>query len=322
MTTPLLDVRNLTVTFPAATGEVAAVNDMSFTLQPGRTLCLVGESGCGKSMTALSLLRLVPEPGRISAGSITFEGQNLLELDNDAMRSVRGHRIAMVFQEPMTSLNPVFRVGEQVAEALRLHLGMTKAGAIKRVIELFRLVGIPSPEQRVNDFPHQLSGGMRQRVMIAMALACEPRLLIADEPTTALDVTIQGQILHLLRQLATETGAAVLLITHDLGVVAETADDVAVMYAGRIVEQANVTQLFATPLHPYTQGLIHSAPQAHGRQNRLDAIPGTVPPLWALPEGCTFRDRCPHAFAKCSTPPPLMQQAQGHGVRCWLHEHA
>lgn len=322
MTMPLLDVRNLTVTFPAATGEVAAVNDMSFTLQPGRTLCLVGESGCGKSMTALSLLRLVPEPGRISAGSITFEGQNLLELDNDAMRSVRGHRIAMVFQEPMTSLNPVFRVGEQVAEALRLHLGMTKAGAIKRVIELFRLVGIPSPEQRVNDFPHQLSGGMRQRVMIAMALACEPRLLIADEPTTALDVTIQGQILHLLRQLATETGAAVLLITHDLGVVAETADDVAVMYAGRIVEQASVTQLFATPLHPYTQGLIHSAPQAHGRQNRLDAIPGTVPPLWALPEGCTFRDRCPHAFAKCSTPPPLMQQAQGHGVRCWLHEHA
>lgn len=322
MTTPLLDVRNLTVTFPAATGEVAAVNDMSFTLQPGRTLCLVGESGCGKSMTALSLLRLVPEPGRISKGSITFEGQNLLELDNDAMRSVRGHRIAMVFQEPMTSLNPVFRVGEQVAEALRLHLGMTKAGTLKRVTELFRLVGIPSPEQRVNDFPHQLSGGMRQRVMIAMALACEPRLLIADEPTTALDVTIQGQILHLLRQLATETGAAVLLITHDLGVVAETADDVAVMYAGHIVEQASVTQLFATPLHPYTQGLINSAPAAHGRQSRLDAIPGTVPPLWALPDGCTFRDRCPHAFAKCSTPPPLMQQAPGHCVRCWLHVHA
>ncbi|MGJ3524329.1 ABC transporter ATP-binding protein [Nitratidesulfovibrio sp. D1] len=342
----LLDVRDLTVEFPGraeADGQpgapLRAVAGISFSIEPGRTLCLVGESGCGKSMTALALLRLVPEPGRIAAGSVRLEGRDLLPLPEQDMRGVRGRSISMIFQEPMTSLNPVFRVGEQIAEGLRLHLGLSRSQAAARAVDLLRQVGIPSPELRARDFPHQMSGGMRQRVMIAMALACDPRLLIADEPTTALDVTIQRQILRLMRDLAARRGAAVLLITHDLGVVAETADHVAVMYAGRIMEYAPVGEFFARPLHPYAQGLMRSVPQAVSgpRAERLSAIPGTVPPLWALPSGCTFRDRCPHAFARCAEQePPLLAvppevepsamaaphpdgAAPAHGVRCWLH---
>ncbi len=329
----LLDVRGLTVEFPGradADGQpgapLRAVAGISFSIEPGRTLCLVGESGCGKSMTALALLRLVPEPGRIAAGSVRLEGRDLLPLPEQDMRGVRGRSISMIFQEPMTSLNPVFRVGEQIAEGLRLHLGLSRSRAAARAVDLLRQVGIPSPELRARDFPHQMSGGMRQRVMIAMALACDPRLLIADEPTTALDVTIQRQILRLMRD-------------HDLGVVAETADHVAVMYAGRIMEYAPVGEFFARPLHPYAQGLMRSVPQAVSgpRAERLSAIPGTVPPLWALPSGCTFRDRCPHAFARCAeqeppllaVPPQVEPSAMAapppdgatpaHGVRCWLH---
>ena len=341
---PLLDVRELTVEFPGRTGAggagdaadaapLRAVAGISFAIEPGKTLCLVGESGCGKSMTALALLRLVPEPGRIAAGSVRLEGRELLDLPEGDMRGVRGRSISMIFQEPMTSLNPVFRVGEQIAEGLRLHLGLSRSEAATRAVDLLRQVGIPSPELRTRDFPHLMSGGMRQRVMIAMALACDPRLLIADEPTTALDVTIQRQILRLMRELAARRGASVLLITHDLGVVAETADHVAVMYAGRIMEYAPVGEFFARPLHPYAVGLMHSVPQAVSgpRADRLSAIPGTVPPLWALPTGCTFRDRCPHAFARCGKEePPLLTPAraaegapnapsQAHGVRCWLH---
>ena len=341
---PLLDVRELTVAFPGRTGAggagdaadaapLRAVAGVSFAIEPGHTLCLVGESGCGKSMTALALLRLVPEPGRIASGSVRLEGRELLTLPEQDMRGVRGRSISMIFQEPMTSLNPVFRVGEQIAEGLRLHLGLSRSEAAARAVDLLRQVGIPSPELRARDFPHQMSGGMRQRVMIAMALACDPRLLIADEPTTALDVTIQRQILRLMRELAARRGASVLLITHDLGVVAETADHVAVMYAGRIMEYAPVGEFFARPLHPYAVGLMHSVPQAVSgpRADRLSAIPGTVPPLWALPTGCTFRDRCPHAFARCGKEePPLLTpdretgvlpHAAPHarGVRCWLH---
>ena len=257
---PLLQAEGVTVRFDACERPFDVVRDVSFTLHPGRTLCLVGESGCGKSMTALSLLRLIPEPGRLAAGRILFEGRDLAGLPESEMERVRGRDIGMIFQEPMTSLNPVIRVGEQVAEPLMRHLRLSKKAALAEAVELFRLVGIPAPDMRVRDYPHQLSGGMRQRVMIATALACKPRLLLADEPTTALDVTIQGQILALLGDLSRERGMGLLLITHDLGVVAEMADEVGVMYAGRIVERAPVRALFAEPLHPYTRGLIRSAP--------------------------------------------------------------
>lgn len=320
MSTALLEVQGLDVVFDTDAGPIHAVRDVSFTLTPGKTLCLVGESGCGKSMTALALLRLVPEPGRVTARRLTLGETDILSLDEKGMRTLRGHHMAMVFQDPMTSLNPVFRVGEQVQEALRLHLHLGRKEARERTIQLFRQVGLPSPELRVDDYPHQLSGGMRQRVMIAMALACGPRLLIADEPTTALDVTVQGQILGLLAGLAVDNGTAVLLITHDLGVVAESADDVAVMYAGAIVEHAPVREIFAAPLHPYTRGLMHSAPHVEEeRRPRLDAIPGNVPPLSSLPSGCAFRDRCPAAFSRCTTEtPPLLDKTE-RKVRCWLY---
>lgn len=315
---PLLQAEGVTVRFDACERPFDVVRDVSFTLHPGRTLCLVGESGCGKSMTALSLLRLIPEPGRLAAGRILFEGRDLAELSESAMERVRGRDIGMIFQEPMTSLNPVIRVGEQVAEPLMRHLRLSKKAALAEAVELFRLVGIPAPDMRVRDYPHQLSGGMRQRVMIAMALACKPRLLLADEPTTALDVTIQGQILALLGDLSRERGMGLLLITHDLGVVAEAADDVAVMYAGELMEQAPVSEFFAEPLHPYSRGLMACAPLV-GNHNceRLPSIPGMVPLPSELPEGCSFRPRCPHASQQCLSEPPLRAVGEHHFVRCW-----
>ena len=318
---PLLEVQDLCVVFESDEGDARAVDGVSFSLNAGETLCLVGESGCGKSATALSILRLLPSPpARTTAGRVLFEGQDLVQLSEKALQTVRGNRIGMVFQEPMTSLNPVFRVGEQIAEPLRLHRGMSKGEAMAKAVHLLHEVGIPSPEARVRDFPHQMSGGMRQRVMIAMAVACEPKLLIADEPTTALDVTIQSQVLELLRTLTKTKGNALLLITHDLGVVRAAADKVAVMYAGKIVEYAPVQDLFRQPLHPYTQGLMHSRPRLDpaGRSKRLPTIPGVVPSPLARPTGCTFRDRCPQAHDRCLQPPPFVQVDTMRTCRCWL----
>ncbi|SHE45672.1 peptide/nickel transport system ATP-binding protein [Desulfacinum infernum DSM 9756] len=319
--TKLLEVQNLKTYFFTDRGVAKAVDDVSFSLDTGKTLCVVGESGCGKSVTALSIMRLIPEPpGRIVGGRILFEGTDLVALPESRMRSIRGNKISMIFQEPMTSLNPVFRVGDQIAEVLELHENMKKADAMDRAVELLRMVGIPSPESRVRDYPHQMSGGMRQRVMIAMALACNPKLIIADEPTTALDVTIQAQILELMEELSRTTGTAILLITHDLGVVAETAEHVVVMYAGRVVEEAPVRELFHDPLHPYTRGLMRSIPSmSEDDKTRLEVIPGVVPSLLALPVGCKFNDRCRHAFDRClAEEPPLTTPKEGHSVRCWL----
>ncbi|WP_294555974.1 ABC transporter ATP-binding protein [uncultured Mailhella sp.] len=311
---PLLDVQHLTVSF----GNVPVVRDLSFRLFKGRTLCLVGESGSGKSMTAFSLMRLVPEPGRIVSGSLLFAGEDLLKLDEKAMRGRRGRDISMIFQEPMTSLNPVLRIGGQIAEPLEIHQKLSHREALEKAAELMALVGIPDPHRRLSDYPHQFSGGMRQRVMIAMALACSPKLLLADEPTTALDITIQGQILRLLGRLARERDMGVLLITHDLGVVAEAADDVAVMYAGELVEQAPVNAFFERPLHPYSEGLMACAPLVGNHDSsRLPSIPGMVPLPSELPEGCAFRPRCPHASPECLTTPPLQSMGEGHLVRCW-----
>jgi oligopeptide/dipeptide ABC transporter ATP-binding protein len=279
---------------------------------------VVGESGCGKSVTALSIMRLVASPGRVASGTIEYAGKDLLALPLDEMRKIRGNRIAMIFQEPMTSLNPVYTVGDQVGEAVRLHQGKSKVEARQVAIEMFKLVGIPSPEERVDNFPHQMSGGMRQRVMIAMALACKPDLLIADEPTTALDVTIQAQILELLKSLQRDLGMSILLITHDLGVVAETCDEVAVMYAGRVVERAATRALFAAPRHHYTAGLLRSVP-AYGQsehETRLQEIKGMVPALWDLPKGCKFADRCPRVEAKCRDEEPALVQLGPSLVRC------
>jgi oligopeptide/dipeptide ABC transporter ATP-binding protein len=321
MTAPLLSVRDLRTHFFTDRGVAHAVDGVSFDLHAGKTLALVGESGCGKSVTAMSILRLVPNPpGRIVGGQVIFEGRDLVTLPESQLREIRGNAISMIFQEPMTSMNPVFRTGEQVAAVLRLHQGMNKKDAADRTIELYRQVGIPAPERRVGDYPHQMSGGMLQRVMIAMALACGPRLLIADEPTTALDVTIQAQILDLLRKLQAETGMALLMITHDLGVVAEMADDVAVMYAGRVVEQAPVAELFAQPSHPYTQGLFASLP-AMSTGNRLNTIPGAVPPATRFPQGCRFHPRCTQALPKCSQEyPPVFPVSGTHTNACWLGE--
>lgn len=323
--TPLLEVENLSVAFPAETGPVPAVDGVSFKLFPGRTLCLVGESGCGKSMTALAVMGLNPKPGKISSGRVSFLGRDLAGLSEKDWGQLRGDKMAMIFQEPMTSLNPVFTVGDQVAETLTLHRGLSRKAALAEAVELLRRVGIPAPDQRVRDFPHQLSGGMRQRVMIAMAIACAPRLLIADEPTTALDVTIQRQILELLAELAAETGMATLLISHDLGVIAELGGQVAVMYAGRIVESAPAAELMTAPGHPYTKGLMACRPKlpAPGhpldRQARLPAIPGHVPALSQLPSGCTFRDRCPRAMPVCAEKiPGFFEVGPEHQVRCWL----
>ncbi len=323
---PVLGVRDLRTFFHTDAGMARAVDGVSFTVPRGKTVALVGESGCGKSVTALSVLRLIPTPpGRIESGSVFLNGRDVLRLSEREMRSVRGNEVSMIFQEPMTSLNPVFRTGDQVAATIRLHRKAGKAEARDRAIEMFTRVGISSPETRVDDYPHQMSGGMRQRVMIAMALACGPSLLIADEPTTALDVTIQAQILDLLKMLQADTGMAMLLITHDLGVVAETADSVYIMYAGKIVEHAPAADLFREPLHPYTALLFKSLPAlasdkaGDGRRARLEAIKGAVPPATQFPEGCRFRDRCPHAMPVCSQEPPLAEVTPGHRAACWLH---
>jgi len=315
----LLEVRNLTTSFAIDAGEFNAVDGVSFAIEPGRTLGLVGESGCGKSVTALSIMRLIASPpGRIASGEILFEGVDLLKLSAAEMREIRGNRISMIFQEPMTSLNPAFTIGDQIVEGIVRHRKIGRDAARRQAIEMLERVRMPSPERRFDDFPHQLSGGMRQRAMIAMALACKPKLLIADEPTTALDVTIQAQILELMRLLREETGTAIILITHDLGVIAELAHDVAVMYSGRIVEKARVDELFREPQHPYTIGLLGSIPKLHLEQRRLPAIEGQVPNPLALPPGCRFAPRCPFATDKCrAEEPPLAEVVAGHEAACW-----
>jgi oligopeptide/dipeptide ABC transporter ATP-binding protein len=317
----LLQVRDLKTYFFTPNGIVKAVDGISFSIKKGETFALVGESGCGKSVTALSLLRLVPEPGKIVGGQIRFNGEDLLHLTETEMRRVRGNRIAMVFQEPMTALNPVLRIGDQISEVLLQHQDISKVDAHDASIELLHQVGIPSPEQRVREFPHQLSGGLRQRVVIAMALACDPQLLIADEPTTALDVTIQAQIMDLLEKLQRERQMATLLITHDLGVVAESAQQVAIMYAGLIVEYASVEQLFSTPEHPYTRGLLASVPRLGEKRDRLTPIKGQVPSPLEMHTSCPFLKRCPDAVPICSGRCPQLKETEpGHFVRCWRAE--
>jgi oligopeptide/dipeptide ABC transporter ATP-binding protein len=313
-------VAALTVTFPGAAGPVRAVDTLQFTVDAGETVCLVGESGCGKSLTALSLLRLVPPPGTLAAGSrIAFDGRDLLTLDDESLRQIRGQHMAMIFQEPMTALNPVLTVGDQIAEVVRVHTRASRGEAWDRAVRMLQQVGIADAPTRAKQYPHELSGGMRQRVMIAMALVLSPKLVIADEPTTALDVTIQAQILELLRDLRARTGMALLLITHDLGVVAEMASRVIVMYAGRIVEEAPVADLFVAPAHPYTEGLLAAVPRLGEEQERLTTISGSVPPLGQLPSGCAFRDRCAHAWDRCATEaPPLYQVSPAHRARCHL----
>lgn len=314
----LLEVKNLQTFFFTGGGLVKAIAGIDFTIDRGETLALVGESGCGKSMTALSLLRLVPEPGRIVEGNIFFDGVDLLHMPEEEIRRIRGNRIGMIFQEPMTSLNPVFRIGDQIMETLQLHRGHDKQKATKIATELLHKVGIPDAAQRLKAYPHQLSGGMRQRVMIAMALACEPQLLIADEPTTALDVTIQAQIMDLLGQIKAEHDMATLLITHDLGVVAENADRVAIMYAGLILETAPVKELYKNPQHPYTRGLLACIPRVGERQKRLVPIEGSVPKVGTTDTGCSFLERCPEIFAPCRGELPSLKEVQpGHWVRCW-----
>ena len=328
----LLEVKNLETHFPTRAGTVKAVNNVSFHLDAGDLLGLVGESGCGKSITSLSIMRLIAPPGKIVGGEIWFKGanyqqaENLLKVSEERMREIRGDDISMIFQDPMTSLNPVYTVGEQIAEALRLHRGLSRKQAYEAAVEAMKEVAIPDPARRVDDYPHQLSGGMRQRVMIAMALACNPELLIADEPTTALDVTIQAQILELLDNLRKTRQLAVLLITHDLGVVAEVADRVCVMYTGRIVEESSVDEIFERPKHPYTQGLLRSVPkltmEGVMRANRLETIEGIVPSPTNLPTGCHFAPRCPHVHERCTHEPmPLYNVENKADVRCVLYEN-
>jgi oligopeptide/dipeptide ABC transporter ATP-binding protein len=319
----LIEIKNLRTSFFTPEGEVRAIDGVSFEIGEGKTLGLVGESGCGKSVTSLSIMRLIPSPpGRIVGGEIFYRGRDLLKLNNEEMRKMRGNEISMIFQEPMTSLNPVFTVGNQIGEAIRLHQGLGKKQTREKTIEMLRLVQIADPASRTDAYPHQLSGGMRQRVMIAMALSCNPSLLIADEPTTALDVTIQAQILELMKELQQKMGMALLLITHDLGVVAERADQVAIMYAGKIVERAVASAIFAQPMHPYTVGLLNSLPGTAGKKKkRLDAIPGVVPSPLHLPSGCRFRDRCPKAAGLCAeAEPQLLEKAPGHFVACHFPE--
>ena len=320
----LLQVQNLQVEFKTRRGTALVLNGVDFEIKRGETLCVVGESGCGKSMTALALLRLIPQPpGRIRGGCVRFQGEDLLQASEARMREVRGNRISMIFQEPMTSLNPVFRVGDQIGESLRLHAGLDAQQARERAIEMLHQVGIPAPERRIDEYPHQMSGGMRQRVMIAMALACRPDILIADEPTTALDVTVQAQIFDLLRELQRDKGTAILMITHDMGTVAEMADRVMVMYAGRVIEQGTTEQVLSKPGHPYTQGLIECLPELgssrHAERTELTEIAGVVPSIWELGSGCAFRERCPHAMARCASEvPPMIDAGEGHGAACWL----
>jgi oligopeptide/dipeptide ABC transporter ATP-binding protein len=327
MAETLLNIENLKTYFRTEAGEARAVDGISFSIDRGETLGLVGESGCGKSVTSLSIMRLIPDPpGRIIEGSINYRGRNLVELSDTEMQKVRGNDIAMIFQEPMTSLNPVYTCGFQIDEAVILHQNLAPAAARVKTVEMLHLVGIPDPEQRANEYPHQLSGGMRQRVMIAMALSCNPDVLIADEPTTALDVTIQAQILELLEKLQRELGMAVLMITHDLGVIAEVADRVAVMYAGKIVETADVNGIFEQPRHPYTIGLLESIPKLHEKKEKLSVIPGTVPDATRFPEGCRFAPRCSRAQDVCrSEAPPLLtvedsEAEPEHAVACWFAE--
>jgi oligopeptide/dipeptide ABC transporter ATP-binding protein len=326
MTDKLLEIEDLSVHFHTPEGVARAVDGVSFDLAPGETIGLVGESGCGKSVTSLSILGLIPSPpGKIESGKIRFNGQNLLDLDSESLRKIRGRHISMIFQEPMTSLNPVLPIGRQVAEPLMAHQGLNRAAAFEKAADWLDHVKIPAAAKRLNDYPHQLSGGMRQRVMIAMAMICGPKLLIADEPTTALDVTIQAQILSLMTRLKEELKMSLLLITHDLGVVAQMASRVVVMYAGQIVEEAGVADVFDHPFHPYTQGLLKSAPRtvcSGERIRRLNEIQGTVPPLTQLIVGCKFADRCPHNFELCrEKQPTLFPIAEGHRARCWLMKH-
>jgi peptide/nickel transport system ATP-binding protein len=319
MAEPLLSVRDLVVSFRTDEGEIRAVDGVSFDVADGRTLGVVGESGCGKSVTALSVMRLLPTPpGSFDRGRIFFDGVDVLSLDDRAMRRLRGNSISMVFQEPMSSLNPVYTVGEQIGEALRVHRRLGRKEARAQAIEWMRKVGIPAPEERVDAYPHQLSGGMRQRVVIAMALACRPRLLIADEPTTALDVTVQAQILELLKSLQADLGMSIVIITHDLGVVAEFADEIVVMYAGTVVERGSAKALFASPLHPYTQGLLRSLPGygENRKRPRLPTIPGQVPDLRSLPTGCRFRNRCPRAIDTCAEIAPPLTRHGDREVAC------
>ena len=319
---PILEVNNLKTHFFVEEGTVKAVDGVSFEIYEGETLGLVGESGSGKSVTSMSVMRLIPEPpGKIVEGEIKFKGEDLVTKPMSKMRKIRGNEISMIFQEPMTSLNPVYTIGDQIVEAVLLHQDVNKSQARDRAIEMLEKVGIPAPEQRVDEYPHQLSGGMRQRVMIAMALSCNPSLLIADEPTTALDVTIQAQILELMKELRDEFNTATLLITHDLGVVAEVCDRVAVMYAGKIVEYGDINKIFKSPEHPYTIGLLKSIPKLTDNKKRLEPIQGTVPSPLNFPKGCKFNNRCPHAKDKCfAQDPELKEVAEGRGVRCWFHE--
>jgi peptide/nickel transport system ATP-binding protein len=321
----LLDVKNLKTYFFTDEGMVRAVDGVDLYIEKGETLGVVGESGCGKSVTALSVMKLIPQPpGKIVEGEILYNGQNLVDMPANQMRKIRGKEISMIFQEPMTSLNPVFTCGEQIAEALRLHEGLGRRAAMDKTVEMLKLVHIPNAERRVKEYPHQLSGGMRQRIMIAMALSCNPKLLIADEPTTALDVTIQAQILDLLNELKSKLKMAVMLITHDMGVIAETAQRVVVMYAAKVAEEATVTDLFKEPLHPYTQGLLRSIPRIDldaTERRRLETIPGTVPTLRGdIAPGCRFAPRCPFVKSVCTEKDPVIKEAKpGHKVACWLY---
>jgi oligopeptide/dipeptide ABC transporter ATP-binding protein len=320
--TPLLEVKNLRTWYRSRVGTIWAVDGLSLSVEAGKTLGVVGESGCGKSQTALSVMKLIDPPGRIEPGSrVVFDGRDILSLSDQELEDLRGNEISMVFQEPMTSLNPVYTVGFQIAEAVQQHKRVSSGEAMERAVEMLRLVGIPSPEQRSRDYPHQMSGGMRQRVMIAMALACDPKLLIADEPTTALDVTIQAQILELMRELRDDLGMAILLITHDLGVVAEMADDVAVMYAGRIVEKGRVKEVFESPQHPYTEALLNSIPVlGMNRSEPLRTIEGRVPNPLNWPEGCRFEPRCEFAFDRCAREDPPLFELGDQQAACWLCE--
>jgi len=320
----ILEIKNLSTHFETEYGVIKAVDDVDLVVDEGDTLGIVGESGCGKTVLALSIMRLVPRPpGRIISGNIMFNGVDLLQLDDEKMRKVRGKDISMIFQEPMTSLNPVLRIGDQITEAIKLHQGLDTLEAMNRAIETLHLVGMPSPETLVRNYPHQLSGGMRQRAMIAMAISCKPRLMLADEPTTALDVTIQAQIIDLMNRLKEDVGTSIILITHDLGVIAEAVQYVAVMYTGGIVEYSSVGKLFATPLHPYTVGLMESIPKitaSGGKNEYLKVIPGVVPPLYNLPVGCSFQDRCPHVMNICREEEPMLKEKNpGHKVHCWLY---
>jgi oligopeptide/dipeptide ABC transporter ATP-binding protein len=322
MTNPVLEVRNLSINFHTERGVVPAVKNCSFSIHAGETLCIVGESGSGKSVTSLGIMGLLPQPaGKAEQGQIVFEGEDLLKKNKKEMRKIRGNELSMIFQEPMTSLNPVYTVGDQIAESLRFHQKLNKKESVRKAIEFLKLVGIPSPEQRVHEYPHQLSGGMRQRVMIAMALACDPKLLIADEPTTALDVTIQAQVLELMKDLKDKLGMSILFITHDLGVVADIADRVVVMYAGVVVEEATVWDIFARPYHPYTLGLLEAMPSVEAKGSRLKTIEGVLPNPSQLPGGCRFHPRCQFASEICRNEEPSLENVEGERkVACWHYD--